>query len=39
MSFGTTMLAAAHDLPSDRRTGGSKIGSFGTVDSNFKCDS
>ena len=30
MSFGTTLLAAAYDLPSDRRPDGSKIGSFGT---------
>ena len=30
MSFGTMILAVAHELPSDRRTVRSKIGSFGT---------
>ena len=30
MSFGTMMLAAAHDLPSDRQTARSNIESFGT---------
>ena len=31
MSFGTTLLAAAHLLPSDRQNDGSKIGSIGTA--------
>ena len=31
MSFGTMLLVAGHELPSDRRTVGSKIGSFGTT--------
>ena len=31
MSFGTTMIDAVHDLPANRRTDGSKIGSFGTA--------